>query len=91
MVSQRCIAAELMQRVRIGLVFLVYERNSYCCKAGCYNSKAEVYSVTESAQKAPDVRLDRVEEVKKKLQDPSYMSDEIIEETAKRILESFDL
>lgn len=54
-------------------------------------SKAEVYSATESAQKAPDVRIDRVEEVKKKLQDPSYMSEEVLEETAKKILESFGL
>ena len=54
-------------------------------------SKAEVYAATETTQKTPDVRLDRIEEVKKKLQDPMYLSDEVIEETAKKILDAFGL
>lgn len=52
-------------------------------------SKAEVYTATEIAQRSPDVRLDRIEEVKKKLEDPSYLSDEVIEATAEKLMEEF--
>ena len=37
-------------------------------------SKSEVFKATEAARSAPEVRVDRVEEVKRKLQDPSYPS-----------------
>jgi len=37
-------------------------------------SKAEVFKALEAAKAAPDVRMDRVEEVRRKLQDPSYPS-----------------
>ena len=42
-------------------------------------SKAEVFKALEAAKTAPDVRMDRVEEVRRKLQDPSYPSQEVIE------------
>ena len=54
-------------------------------------SKAEVYTATEIAQKSPDIRMDRVEEVKRRLQDPSYLSDEVLEETAEKLMEAFGL
>ena len=52
-------------------------------------SKAEVFKAMETAKTAPDVRVDRVAEVKRKLQDPSYPSQEVIEKTAEGILKSF--
>jgi len=52
-------------------------------------SKAEVFKALETARTASDVRVDRVAEVKRKLQDPSYPSQEVIEKTAEGILKSF--
>ena len=52
-------------------------------------SKSEVFKALETAKTAPDVRVDRVEEVKRKLQDPSYPSQEVIEKAAEEILKSF--
>ena len=52
-------------------------------------SKAEVFKALEAAKTASDVRVDKVEEAKRKLQDPSYPSQEIIEKTADEILKSF--
>jgi negative regulator of flagellin synthesis FlgM len=54
-------------------------------------SKAEVFKAMESAKTAPSLRADRVEEVKRKLQDPSYPSAEVIEKTADEILKSFGI
>ena len=54
-------------------------------------SKAEVLKATEAVRTAPDVRVDRVEEMKRKLQDPSYPSEEIIEKVADGILKSFGI
>ncbi|HTP58897.1 MAG TPA: flagellar biosynthesis anti-sigma factor FlgM [Spirochaetia bacterium] len=54
-------------------------------------SKAEVLKAMESAKTAPDVRVDKVEEMKRKLQDPGYPSQEIIEKTADGILKSFGI
>lgn len=54
-------------------------------------SKAEVFKAQEAAKAAPDVRADRVAEVKRKLQDPSYPSEEVIQRTADGILKSFDI
>ena len=54
-------------------------------------SKAEVLKATEAARVAPDIRMDKVEEMKRKLQDPSYPSEEIIEKAADGILKSFGI
>ena len=54
-------------------------------------SKAEVFKALETAKTAPDVRVDRVAEVKRKLQDPSYPTQEDIEKTADGILKSFGI
>lgn len=50
-----------------------------------------MFKAQEAAKTAPDVRADRVAEVKRKLQDPSYPSEEVIEKTADGILKSFDI
>jgi negative regulator of flagellin synthesis FlgM len=54
-------------------------------------SRSEIFKATETAKTAPDVRLDRVEEVKRKLQDPSYPSEEVIEKTAEGVMKAFGL
>ncbi len=54
-------------------------------------SRSEILKAAEAAKTAPDVRLDRVAEVRQKLQDPSYMSDEVIEAVANGILKAFGI
>ncbi|MCX7031303.1 MAG: flagellar biosynthesis anti-sigma factor FlgM [Spirochaetes bacterium] len=54
-------------------------------------SRSEIFKATEAAKTAPDMRLDRVEEVKRKLQDPSYPSEEVIEKTAEGVMKAFGL
>jgi negative regulator of flagellin synthesis FlgM len=54
-------------------------------------SKSEVFKAIEAARAAPDIRLDKVAEVKRKLQDPSYPSQEVIEKVADGVLKSFGL
>ncbi len=54
-------------------------------------SKAEVLKATEAVRTAADVRVDRVEEMQRKLQDPSYPSDEVIEKAADEIMKAFGI
>jgi negative regulator of flagellin synthesis FlgM len=54
-------------------------------------SKSEVLKAMEAAKTAADVRVDRVAEMKRKLQDPTYPSQEVIEKTAEGILKSFGI
>lgn len=54
-------------------------------------SKSEVLKAMDAAKTAADVRVDRVAEVKRKLQDPTYPSQEVIEKTAEGILKSFGI
>ena len=53
--------------------------------------KAEIYQATEAAKASPDIRMDRVEEVKRKLEDPTYLSNEVISELADKLMEYFNL
>ena len=52
-------------------------------------SKAEILKATAAAKTAPDIRLERIADVKRKLQDPNYLSDEVIDKTADNILKAF--
>ena len=52
---------------------------------------AEVYYMKQVAAETPDVRADRVAEVKEKIKDPSYLTDAVINSTADRIMASFGL
>lgn len=54
-------------------------------------SQAELLSAREIARSAPEVRMDRVNEMKVKLQDPNYLNSAILESTAEGILKSFGL
>ncbi len=53
--------------------------------------KAEIFNALEITKKSPDVRLDRIAEVKKKLEDPSYINDKVVELVAEKIMESFNI
>lgn len=50
-------------------------------------AKAELFKALELAKAAPDVRMDRVAELKAKIDDPSYINDAILNATADRILD----
>lgn len=54
-------------------------------------SMGELYKTTESVKQSPDVRADRVAEVKEKLKDPSYISDTVIDSVADKLMEMFEI
>ena len=53
--------------------------------------KAELLKAMELVNAASDVRTDRIAELKKKINDPSYINDTIIRATADQILDAFGL
>ena len=54
-------------------------------------SKGEVYKVSEEVKLTPEIRQDRIDEVKKKLQDPSYIDDKVVEVVAEQVMDLFQL
>ena len=54
-------------------------------------SKAEVYQATEMAKNAPAIRWELVEAAKKKLQDPNYISEKVVDTLAERLMEYFEI
>ena len=50
-------------------------------------SKGELYKATQETRLVPDVRQDRIDEVRKKLQDPNYIDDKVIETVANKVLD----
>ena len=52
---------------------------------------AELYQVNEAVKNSSDVRLDRIEEVKRKLEDPNYINDKVVELVADNIMKNFGL
>ena len=53
--------------------------------------KAEAYYLDKVAAETPDVRADRIAEVKAKIKDPSYLSDAVIQSAADKFLTSIGL
>jgi negative regulator of flagellin synthesis FlgM len=51
--------------------------------------KGELYQAMELVSTASDIRIDRVEELRRKINDPAYINDTIINATAEKILENF--
>ena len=51
--------------------------------------KAEAYYLDKVAAETPNVRADRIAEVKAKIKDPSYLSDEVILSTAEKVMSGF--
>lgn len=52
---------------------------------------AEAYYLKEVADETPDVRTDLVAQIKEKIKDPSYLSSEILNSTAERIMASYGI
>jgi negative regulator of flagellin synthesis FlgM len=53
--------------------------------------KGELYQALELVTAASDIRTDRVEELKQKINDPSYINEAIIRATADKIMDAFGL
>ena len=49
----------------------------------------ELYKAAESVKSSPDVRQDKIAEIKEKLKDPSYIDDKVVESVADSIMEMF--
>lgn len=54
-------------------------------------NKAEQAKIMEIVNNAPDVRIDRINEVKEKLKDPNYINDTLINSVADKIMDSFKI
>lgn len=52
---------------------------------------AELLRAADTAKSSPDIRMDRVEEVKAKLQDPNYINDKVLGEVADSIMDMFGI
>jgi negative regulator of flagellin synthesis FlgM len=50
--------------------------------------KGELYRANALVESAPDVRLDRIAELKKKINDPSYINDTLVSATADKIMDA---
>ena len=50
-----------------------------------------MYQAAELAKGAPEVRWELVEAAKKRLQDPNYISDQVIKTVAERLMEYFEI
>ncbi len=53
--------------------------------------QAELHMAREAARMAPELRLDRIADIKVKLQDPNYINNALLESTAEGILKSFGI
>jgi negative regulator of flagellin synthesis FlgM len=53
--------------------------------------KSELYHTIEVVSAAPEIRMDRIAELRDKINDPEYLNDRIINATADKIIESFGL
>ncbi len=53
--------------------------------------KGEIYKAMEIASSAADIRAERIAELRAKIDDPSYISDTILNTTAEKIMEAFGL
>jgi negative regulator of flagellin synthesis FlgM len=53
--------------------------------------RADVMRVAEQVRQTSDVRLDRIEEVRKKLEDPNYIDNRVVEHVAEQIMDMFNL
>jgi negative regulator of flagellin synthesis FlgM len=51
----------------------------------------EIYRAVEETRNASDVRLDRIEEVKRKLADPNYINDTVVSGLADKLMEAFGI
>ena len=50
--------------------------------------KAELFRAQELAAAAPDIRADRVAELRERINDPSYINDRIVNATAEKLIDA---
>ena len=50
--------------------------------------KAEIFRAQELAAAAPDIRSERVAELREKINDPSYINDKVINATADKLIDA---
>jgi negative regulator of flagellin synthesis FlgM len=53
--------------------------------------KGELYRAIELVSGAEDMRADRIAELKKKINDPAYLNERMISDTADRIMTAFGI
>jgi negative regulator of flagellin synthesis FlgM len=53
--------------------------------------KADLHRLEETVRGTEEVRADRVEEVKRRLEDPSYIDERVLDSVADRIMDAFGL
>lgn len=53
--------------------------------------KSDLIKVSSLANNAPDIRADKVAEIKAKLEDPNYINDKVINSVAEKIMEDFGI
>lgn len=53
--------------------------------------KADLLFVSEQVQSSSDIRQDRIEEVKRKLEDPNYIDDVVLGTVADRLMDIFEI
>jgi negative regulator of flagellin synthesis FlgM len=53
--------------------------------------KGDIFRAVEISRTAPDVRPDKIAEIKKKLENPSYIDDTIVGTVADRVMDAFGL
>jgi len=51
-------------------------------------AKAELFRVQELAATAPEIRAERVAELKEKINDPAYINDKVINATADKLIDA---
>ncbi len=52
---------------------------------------AEAYYASQVAKETPDVRADRIAEIKEKIKDPSYINSAVIDTVANRIMDAYGI
>ena len=50
-----------------------------------------IYKATETVKASPDLRMDRIAAVQKKLQSPDYINEKVLNSVAENIMETFGI
>jgi len=53
--------------------------------------KSETNKIMESLKNTPDVRADKIAEIKAKINDPDYINDSVLKDVADKILDLFKI
>ena len=72
---------------RVGRVGATQEADSISISSEA-QKKAELHRIQEMVAAAPDVRAERIAELKEKINDPAYINDRIINATANNIIDA---